>query len=427
MDYLTHAFFDGGDAIVWANRCGGKTMLGAVATLLDCVFKPRCHVRILGGSRDQSGRMYEHLTSFLDSEFGSFVDGQVTRSSCGFDGGSTVEILAQSPRSVRGRHVQKLRCDEVEEFAPHVLSAAKFITQSKHGIPASMELLSTMHKPYGLMSAEVKAAEAAGTRVFKWCLWEVIEKCADRNCSQCPLSDDCRGRAKEADGYFLIDDAIQHMRRASRAAWEAEMLCLRPSLDNAVFADFDPAIHVGRADYDPALPLYRSIDFGFVNPFVCLWIQEDAGGVTRVINEYVRSRATIHANIEVVKSGTMCHEERVAATYCDPAGAGASDVTGTSPVDELIASGIFPKYRASRIGEGIECIRRTLLDGQGRSRMVISPRCVRLIEALQCYHYADGSPKEIPVKDGIYDHPIDALRYYFVNRKHSGKMVGRGY
>ena len=48
------------------------------------------------------------------------------------------------------------------------------------------------------------------------------------------------------------------MRRASRAGWEAEMLCKKPMLDNVVFDEFDPAVHVSDIDYDPNLPLYRS-------------------------------------------------------------------------------------------------------------------------------------------------------------------------
>ena len=29
-------------------------------------------------------------------------------------------------------------------------------------------------------------------------------------------------------------------------------------------------------------------DFGFANPFVCLWIQVDENGLVRVVDEYVR-------------------------------------------------------------------------------------------------------------------------------------------
>ena len=119
-----------------------------------------------------------------------------------------------------------------------------------------------------------------------------------------------------------------------------------------VFSEFDPAIHVRPVDYDPNLPLYRTLDFGFINPFVCLWIQVDHDGIVRVIDEYVRSRATIDAHAEQIKARTPCPEEQVTATFCDPAGAGSNDVTGTSAVRELralgIATRISPKRRFSK-------------------------------------------------------------------------------
>jgi hypothetical protein len=107
----------------------------------------------------------------------------------------------------------------------------------------------------------------------------------------------------------------------------------------------------------------------------------------------------------------------VAGTFCDPAGASRNDITGTSTVRELAAAGVRATYRHSRILDGIEKIRAALRSGDGTHHLTISPRCVRLIEALRCYHYPAeaGNPSELPQKDGLYDHPIDALRYFFVN------------
>jgi len=448
MDYLWHSYStdfprfsrrqhgdeqrdtQNADAVIWANRSGGKTELAAVATLLDCVFKPGCRVRILGGSGEQSGRMYEYLTRFLHGGFEQFLAGRALKSKCHFANGSNVEVLTQSPMSVRGQHTHKLRCDEVELFDEQVFAAAKFTTQSSENLIAAMELISTMHRPYGLMQKIVSSAGQTGTPVFKWCVWEVIEKCVDRNCSQCPVAGDCQGKAKRANGYLRIDDAITQMRRASRAGWEAEMLCQRPSLENVVFAEFDPAVHVQPVDYNPNLPLYRALDFGFVNPFVCLWIQVDSAGVVRVIDEYVRSRATVDVHAAEIKSRTPCAEQQVAATFCDPAGAGVNDVTGTSIVRELRALGIRTRFRRSSILDGIELIRRAIRSGDGQTFLVISPRCPRLIEALQCYHYPQAgtaAASELPAKDGLYDHPIDALRYFFVNFRQGFKMTSRRY
>jgi hypothetical protein len=436
MEYLWHSYFSdfaagktgNGDAIVWANRAGGKTELAAIATLLDCVFKPRCQVRILGGSGEQAGRMYEYLTGFLRNGFEEFLAGPIRKSKCRFINGSAVEVLTQSPMSIRGQHIQKLRCDEVELFDEEVFAAAKFTTQSKSGLLAAMEMISTMYRPYGLMQRIVSSAGEVGTPVFKWCLWEVIEKCTDRNCSQCPLWCDCEGKAKRSEGYLKIDDCITAMRRASRAGWEAEMLCKRPSRENVVFDEFEPAEHIRQVDYDPNLPLYRTLDFGFVNPFVCLWVQVDENSVVRVVDEYVRSRATIDVHAEEIKSRTPAGEGSVAATFCDPAGKSVNDVTGTSIVRELRTLGITTRFRRSGILEGIELIRRSLRAGDGKSRLLISPRCQRLVEAMECYRYPEGGRTgELPLKDGLYDHPIDALRYFFVNYKYTGKTITRRY
>jgi len=417
------------DIIVWANRAGGKTELAAVATLLDCIFKPNCQVRILSGSGEQAGRMYQYLTGFLRHGFEPYLAGPVLKSKCSFLNGSGVEVLTQSATSVRGQHVQKLRCDELELFDEDVLAAARFTTQSTAEVHAAMDLISTMHRPYGLMHKAVSDAARFDTPVFKWCVWEVIERCRDRNCSRCPLSEDCQKKAKQANGYLKIDDCITLMRRASRAGWEAEMLCRRPSRENVVFDEFDADVHVKPVDYDPNLPLYRAMDFGFVNPFVCLWIQVEGAGVVRVIDEYVRSRATIDVHAAELKKRTPVREEQVAATFCDPAGGGVNDVTGTSAIRELRALGISVRSKRSSILEGIELIRRAIRAGDGKSRLVISPRCPRLIEALECYHYPESgaAPGELPLKDGLYDHPIDALRYFFINHTKPEKTTTRQY
>ncbi|MCF7956025.1 MAG: hypothetical protein K9M75_09510 [Phycisphaerae bacterium] len=436
MDYLWHCYSrdfafgessPNGDCVVWANRGGSKTVLGAAATLLDCIFKPECQVRVLGGSLEQSRRMYEYLGKFLGGSFDDAVSGKILKERCSFVNGSAAQILTQSAKSVRGVHVHKLRCDEIELFNPEVFDAAKFTTQSTGGIKASMEIISTMHRPYGLMHRLVDEAMKNEVPIFKWCMLEVVEKCRDRNCGRCELDGYCQGKAKKANGYMKIDDCITQMRRSSKEGFESEMLCRRPNLENAVFSDFDTKVHVAPVEYDSSLPLYRAMDFGFVNPFVCLWIQVDGEGRVRVIDEYFRRRATIEIHAKELKERTPCGEESVAGSFCDPAGAGVNDVSGTSAVRELRAMGIRTVYRKSRILDGVERIRRLVKAGDGKSRLLISPKCVRLIEAMACYHYPETGENELPEKDGVYDHPIDALRYFLVNVNKRVKPERRRY
>jgi hypothetical protein len=438
LDYLWHSFSadfgksrkGNADCVVWANRAGGKTELAAIATLLDLVFKPNCQIRILGGSGEQAKRLYDYLTGYLNMGFKEFLDGPARKESCKFTNGSSVEVITQSATAVRGQHIHKLRCDEVELFSDDVFAAAKFTTQSTFELTAAMELISTMHRPYGLMQQCVSSAVERKIPIFKWCIWEVVERCRGRKCAVCPLLRDCQGKAKKADGYLKIDDLITAMKRSSRSAWESEMLCTKPSLEDAVFDNFDVEIHVREIDYDPNLPVFLALDFGFINPFVCLWIQVDKEDNVYVIDEYCRSRVTLDNHAQQLKLLTPGGVKNAGGVYCDPAGAGTNDITGTSAVKELKDLGITVKYRSSGILEGIDLIRRSLCSANGKNHLFINNRCQKLIEAMMCYHYPESQSggKELPLKDGIYDHPIDALRYFFVNYKRkSQNAIYRSY
>ncbi|HOU57628.1 MAG TPA: hypothetical protein PK556_11875 [Smithellaceae bacterium] len=413
-----------GDCIVWANRGGGKTQLAAVATLLEGLFKPGCDTRILAGSLDQSRRTYEYLCGFVQEAFGAFLARPMLKGECRFSNGTSVQVLPQSMMAVRGRHIHKLRCDEIELFDEEVFNAAKYITHTRDGKLAAMEMLSTMHRPYGLMQKLVDNAAESGVPVFRWCLWETIEQCTpDRSCSRCALNSYCAGKARDGDGYLSIDDAIAQMRRSSKVGFESEVLCIRPNMEHAVFADFDPAVHVAAVGYDPMLSLYRTIDFGIRNPFVCLWIQVGGDRVFRVIDEYaVRGKRTIE-HAAAIKVRTPGGEASVEATFCDPAGVSKEETSGSSSTEELRKAGIHVRFRTSKIMDGIEQIRAALKSGDGKSHMVIDPRCAVLIKSLTCYHFAAATSKtlpEVPEKDGEHDHAVDALRYFFINYRSGG-------
>ncbi len=418
FDYLADSFLTAdiknSDIVVWANRGGGKTQLGAVASLLDCIFKPHCQVRILGGSEQQSQQMYSYLRLLLENGFEHFISGKITNHKCKFNNSSAVQILTQSQSSVRGHHVQRLRCDEVELFDPDIWQAAQFITQTKANIPARLEAMSTMHLPFGLMNQLVNEAESNNVKVYRWCLMETLEQCRNRNCSQCYLFEDCKGQAKYADGYYSIDDAIAQKRRSSRKSWQAEMLCLRPSIEDLVFAEFEPRVNVKPISVNRNAEFYRSIDFGYSNPLACLFIQVYAGNVY-VLDEHIQTRTTLAEHARIIKEKWPYNFN---ATFCDPAGRQRNEITGTSAVTELAELGLPCTSRPSRITDGIELVRDYILTGDNRTRLFIDPKCSGLIKAMMSLRYQKiaGNISELPHKDGIHDHAIDALRYFFINR-----------
>ena len=244
-EYLAAAFLEEvQDCVCWANRSGGKTLNGALLTWLDSVFKAGCETKILGGSGEQSLRMYEHIKGFLTPTFQHLVEGEALRTRTHLVNGSNIQILTASTKSVRGPHPQKLKLDEVDEFEDRIYEAALLIPKSARGIRASVQIYSTMHKAYGLMNRVITEAAESGYRVFKWCFFDVMEKCVGRDCDACELWDDCEGRARYADGFYPVEDAISAKRKVSRETWESEMLCRMPSQEGLIYKEFDLSVHV---------------------------------------------------------------------------------------------------------------------------------------------------------------------------------------
>jgi len=228
FDYLAHTFFHGspslaslarskrcsggvprgGDCVVWANRGGGKTFYAAVATALDLLYKPGVEIKLIAGSREQSARMFAHLSKlFTTGHLADQVEGKISAGRLVLTNGSNAEILSQSHASVRGMRPQIVRCDEVELFDRSVWEAIQFAPHSKRCgsifVPGTIEALSTWHIPLGLMSELVeesksKSADAGPQRkLFRWGVVDVLHRCpASRACESCELLPECEiGRA----------------------------------------------------------------------------------------------------------------------------------------------------------------------------------------------------------------------------------------
>lgn len=456
--YLVDAFFEGearstpaqgeagpGDIVVWAARGSGKTLLGAAATMLDLIFKPGVQVRILGGSLAQSSRMYEHLVALAGRPLlRPVLAGEPTRTRVELINGSRAEILAQSQRSVRGVRVHKLRCDEVDEFDPDVWEAAQLVTRSGWCgdvyVRGRVEALSTMHRPAGLMArlvgdqwtshnAQCTSEQGRGggsARVYRWNYLDVIERCPpQRDCGSCVLHADCQGRAKEASGFVSVDDLVAQWHRTSRQTWAAEMVCDRPRRSDNVYPGFDPTTHVTAPAGDTRDGLWiGGMDFGLRSPLVMLWAQL-VDDVLHVADEYVEAGLTLAEHLtRIERQASTRGHNGLAWVGVDPAGRQRNSQSGRSDVAVLREHGYRVRTQRSSIREGIERVRCRL----DRGLLTVHPRCVRLIEALQAYHFDARRPeRDEPIKDGP-DHACDALRYMVLNlERGSGRVDVRRY
>ena len=451
LQYLAHAFFADHmpealgrstdnpiDAVVWANRGGGKTFLGAVATLLDLVYKPGIEVRILGGSLEQAQRMHAHLRHlFAMPGFNDLIDGRITDRKLTLINGSRLELLAQSQASVRGTRIQKLRCDEVELFDPAVWDAAQLTTRSTtveydgvaYTIRGSIEALSTMHRAHGLMRDVVDQCDEGARRLFKWGVIDVLEHCNDRYaCEGCPLFRECQGLAKNRDrspGHLSIADAISLKGRVSLSTWDAEMRCERPKSDDVVLPEFDHDTHVrDLPDIDEGWRWVLGMDFGYRSPTVIVWGALSPEGVLHIVHERVASRCLLGEHIDAVLSDEDAMPDWVGI---DPAGWQGKAQTGLSDAQQLQRAGLSVRARRTSVRAGLDLLRTRLRPADGEPTLYISPACGHLIESLERYHYDMQRPmSEEPAKDGP-DHAVDALRYLVTNLDRPGTLKSGSY
>ncbi len=475
FEYLCHVFFEGRfprvsapdapnasspDIIVWANRGGGKTFLGALATLLDLLFKPGMQIRILGGSLDQSLRMRAHLAAFLSHENLDAIPRRITARAvtilrAGKGQNSVAEVLAASQTSVRGTRVQKLRCDEVDLFDPEVWDAAQLVTRSMpcigpwgEVVRGGVEALSTMHRPFGLMwnlvgpqltprvGATPPARENARPMrpTFRWGVLDVLEHCGPEHaCARCILHPECEGRAKAIMipprcGHISVPDAAGMKARVSQDTWAAEMLCLRPSRSHSVYPAFDAATHVV-GDPPPATfeRFIGGMDFGYRSEGVLLLAGVDHDQNVTVLREFVRTGAGVDEFADALDRWVaqgLCTHGQIDFIGVDPAGNAHTPNAPFSCVQILRARGLRIRSRSMGIAPSIALVTSRIAPTRGvpgvdgangdRPRLVVHESCSRLIECLTRYRYNPDKPESVePMKDG-HDHAPDALRYMII-------------
>ncbi|GAB4520475.1 MAG: hypothetical protein Tsb0013_24090 [Phycisphaerales bacterium] len=439
FDYLAHCFFvdrEPRDCVVWANRGGGKTFYGALATALDLVFKPGVEVMVMAGSLDQAARMHAHLRALFGvPPLDALVEGRITDKRLALTNGSRASILAASPTSIRGARPTILRVDEAELVDRELWTAAQLCVRSHTTddglvVPASVEALSTHHRAGGLMHDLIMSSveESPVRRLFRWGVLDVLERCDDRPCEGCVLWEECAGRAKaERTGHISVDDAVRAKRRVDGATWEAEMLSRRPSRSDAVYPEFDPDTHTAAFETDTsdgALRWCMGVDFGFRAPTAMLWACVAPDGVLRVVDERVVSEVTIEAHARAVREARW---PQPAWMGVDPAGHQRSEQTALSSIAVLRREGFAVRARRVRLEDGLRAVRRRLAPASGPPTILIHERCRSLIDALRTYRYADpSSDAATPAKDGP-DHACDALRYLIVNLDAGADTRGHAY
>lgn len=427
--------------IAWACRSGGKSYLIGLECWMKAIYNPLWEANILAGSRDQAEKSYKATNDFwLATEellsMASLLQEPPLISVTRFRNGAMYHISTASRKSARGPHQPALYLDEVDEIDVDVFNDAMMQPQSKGSYPASWALCSTMHRVGGLMSDWVDNASARGYKLYTWCILEVMEGCYDYSCSTCIIDKWCNGRMKqvmataEADqktrhifpenkkarlGYNTVEDVISKIQNAGVRVdttsgsyikpldIEADLFCRRPSRVGIVYSEFDDNLHIVD-DFTPPdnWPRYRSFDFGYTNPWVCLYITRDPATDRIYIYDeiYVRNKTTIQMMGLLTDS----------ITYEFNTG----DINAAGDIANLRDNGISILAYSSNITDGIKIIRHKLMKRpDGKPSLFVCRKCQNtILEISKLYRYPDDGLSEAPIKEN--DHAMDALRYFMI-------------
>lgn len=219
-----------------------------------------------------------------------------------------------------------------------------------------------------------------------------------------------------------IDKEIQ---RITEDAFAQEYLADFRKHTGLVFKEFDRKIHVvDSIDLPGSNDYYRAMDFGAVNPTVCLFIKVDNDGCYWVYDEYYESEKTTKDNAYAIQAK---HPQTFfRATFGDPSGKQERlDYAGyqlhITPANKRIIDILTGKlketddhswvlHRINLISERLKINPVTL-----KPRLLIGKNCVNLIREFESYRWEERkdkslNEKDIPVKAD--DHTVDALGYF---------------
>lgn len=184
--------------------------------------------------------------------------------------------------------------------------------------------------------------------------------------------------------------------------------------------DFNPDVHI--VDTLPELrTIYRAIDFGYTNPFVCLWAGEDYDGRLYVFREQYKTRMIVEDHAKVINSYPESGE-----TVCD------HDAEDRATLERHLKPSINTLAAKKDIEAGIDAVRARLrVQADGKPRLMFlrnmliaadenllqaegSRPPLSTLDEFSVYTYAKDAAGKTNKKEKPIDkdnHGLDALRY----------------
>ena len=184
--------------------------------------------------------------------------------------------------------------------------------------------------------------------------------------------------------------------------------------EGAIYDAWDDTVHViDRFDIPTEWARYRAVDFGYTNPFVCLWAAADPDGRLYLYREIYKTQTLVEdhaARIKELSAGER-YQFTVADHDAEDRATLARHGINTIAAKKAVTTGIQAVSERLRVaGDGkprLFIFRDALIDRDTLLESTKKPTMTR--QEFGGYVWNDKTRKEEPIKAD--DHGLDALRY----------------
>lgn len=226
-----------------------------------------------------------------------------------------------------------------------------------------------------------------------------------------------------SESPFFKDSAEDLKKELTNETYLQEYEAQFTSFSGKVYP-YNAAIHTRKdLKYNPRFPTYVSCDFGFRFPGVVVFqVETNTKGLPTI---YQIDEIAMKQNVKTEDLANMVKAlpYPIAAYFGDPAGGGRSSQSGISDIEVFRRKGMRIRFRKDamtrNVVNGVSHVRRWFEDANGDAHIFVSSKCKGSIQSYENYRYpqnkSEQSVKEEPLKDGVYDHQNDALRYGICN------------
>lgn len=191
--------------------------------------------------------------------------------------------------------------------------------------------------------------------------------------------------------------------------------------EGQIFEDFDPSVHViDKFKVPDDWPLYITIDFGFVNPFVAQWWRVDGDGRLYLTREIYHSKTLVEEHARRILNQMKKYER-------EPRPVIIADHDAEDRATLIKHLGLYVNKAKKDVSRGIQATQKRFeVQADGKPRIFFFRDAVTFedaelrnagkptstVEEIADYVWdstGTKAPKEVPLK--INDHGCDAMRY----------------